>query len=128
MYFLRFHLYTIIWACIILLMSLYQGKDLPKVDFWQLFSFDKVMHLSCYALLFFLMIIGAMKQYGLGRKRYRVLGIVFVVCFFYGTLIEILQPMLSTDRVFDFFDVFANFLGCVVGIFLYNFVYSKNNI
>jgi VanZ family protein len=74
------------------------------------------------------MIVGAMKQYGLGRKRYKVLGIVFTVCLFYGIIIEILQPLVSSDRIFDYFDVIANLIGCIFGIFLYNFVYSKNEI
>jgi VanZ family protein len=128
MYLFRFHFYTFIWAGIILLMSLYPGKELPTISFWQVVSFDKFMHISCYMLLFFLMIVGAMKQYGLGRKRYKVLGIVFTVCLFYGIIIEILQPLVSSDRIFDYFDVIANLIGCIFGIFLYNFVYSKNEI
>lgn len=126
MYFLRFQLYTLLWASFILLMSFYPGKDLPKVDFWQLLTFDKFMHIGCYGLLFMLMNIGAMKQYGYSIKRYKISGIVFGICFFYGIMIEILQPIVSNDRFFDIFDVLANTMGCVFGIFLYNFVYSKS--
>ncbi len=126
MSFLRFHFFTLLWAGIIILMSFYPGKDLPKVDFWQLLTFDKFMHISCYMLLFFLMNVGGMKQYGYQIKRYRITGITFTTCIFYGILVEILQPILSEDRFFDFFDIFANTIGCIFGIFLFKFVYSKS--
>jgi VanZ family protein len=125
---LRFHLYTLAWAVIIALMSFYPGKDLPRVDFWELVSFDKFMHISCYALLLFLMMNGAMKQYIFSSKRFKIGGTVFMICFSYSILLESLQPILVSDRVFDYFDIMANLIGCIIGIFLYNFVYFKNEI
>jgi VanZ family protein len=125
---LRFHLYTIIWAILIALMSFYPGKQLPLIDFWELLSFDKFMHIACYALLLFLMMNGAMKQYRFTTFRFRIGSMVFMICFTYGVAIESLQPLLVSGRIFDYFDIIANLIGCVIGIFLYNFVYLKNEI
>lgn len=121
----RFHLYTIFWALLIALMSFYPGKDLPHIDFWQLLSFDKFMHMISYALLLFLMMIGAMKQYRFSTKRFKIGSLVFMICLSYGVVLETLQPLLVSDRQFDYFDIVANLIGCIIGIFVYNFVYYK---
>jgi len=126
--FLRFHLYTLAWAIIIALLSFYPGRELPRIDFWELLAFDKFMHISCYMLLLFLMINGAMKQYRFSAVRFRIGSIVFMICFTYSILLEALQPIVMSDRIFDYFDIIANLIGCIIGIFLYNFVYFKNEI
>ena len=109
-------------------MSFYPGKELPTIDFWQLLAFDKFMHISSYALLLFLMINGAMKQYRFSTKRFKVGTSIFMMTFSYGIVLEILQPVIMSDRIFDYFDIIANLIGCILGIFIYNFVYYKNEI
>jgi VanZ family protein len=69
-----------------------------------------------------------MKQYRFTTFRFRIGSMVFMICFTYGVAIESLQPLLVSDRIFDYFDIIANLIGCVIGIFLYNFVYLKNEI
>jgi glycopeptide antibiotics resistance protein len=101
---------------------------MPRIDFWELLGFDKFMHISCYMVLLFLMINGAMKQYRFSAIRFKIGSIVFMICFSYSILLETLQPIVMHDRVFDYFDIIANLIGCIIGIFLYNFVYFKNEI
>jgi VanZ family protein len=125
---LKFHLYSILWAVFIALMSFYPGRELPRIDFWELLAFDKFMHISCYAVLLFLMINGTMKQYRFSTKRFKIGSSIFMLCFFYGILLETLQPVVMSDRIFDYFDIIANLIGCILGIFIYNFVYFKNEI
>ena len=53
--------------------------------------------------------------------------VVLVLAIIYGILIEILQYTLTTDRMAELGDVFANTLGAFAGIGLIRWVFSKKN-
>ena len=59
--FLRYNLFTIIWAIVIFLLILMPGEKIPDTDAF--FSFDKIAHTVVFCILTFLMIIGFSKQF-----------------------------------------------------------------
>ncbi|MCK5468582.1 MAG: VanZ family protein, partial [Cyclobacteriaceae bacterium] len=59
--FLRFNLFTFLWAGVIFLLILMPGQQMPETG--DLFSFDKLAHLGVFCILCFLMVIGLAKQY-----------------------------------------------------------------
>jgi len=53
----------------------------------------------------------------LKRYSYQNLNtIIFITCFIIGLIIEYLQPVLTNNRVFDYFDIIANLLGVLVSL------------
>ena len=82
------------------------GKDL-------LFPFsDKVFHISAYLLLSFL----ASNSFALNKSRkFRLKA--FFYAFFLGMFIELIQYLIPY-RSFETLDVFANFLGSILGCLL----------
>ena len=43
---------------------------------------------------------------------------IFIICFIIGLVIEYLQPILTNNRVFDYFDILANLLGVVLSLII----------
>ncbi len=71
------------------------------------------------------MMQGVAKQYGFEKQRFGIPIIIILAGTIFGVVIEILQPILQNDRYFDMLDIIANAAGCVIGFFIFNFVYSK---
>ena len=40
------------------------------------------------------------------------------VCMIYGACVEILQPIISDKRAFDYYDILANGIGTLVGVLI----------
>ena len=52
----------------------------------------------------------------------KVLTIVALFLTVYGIIIEVLQSKLTTTRVYDIYDIVANFSGIVFGILIFKFL------
>ena len=73
---------------------------------------DKLLHFFCFLYLTFIS--------WLSRIIYKELWL-YVIVLAYGILIEIIQIYIPY-RSFEFLDIFADFLGILVGIFFINFL------
>ncbi|MDZ7606025.1 MAG: VanZ family protein [Cyclobacteriaceae bacterium] len=119
--FIRYNLFAIVWACVIFLLILMPGKQLP--DTGNLFSIDKIAHFGVFAILSFLMIVGFAKQktnkdlnklhalYGLG------------ISMFYASVLELSQAVVP-DRQMSMADLIANTLGVIAGYLLFLLIYK----
>lgn len=105
---------ALIWLIIIVVLSGYPGRNLPKAPFDE---FDKLVHLAIYALLSFLSALGFSKQPNsslLSNKLQNFFSISFSVVM--GGLIELLQEYVFINRYGDWYDFIANSLGAVCGV------------
>jgi VanZ family protein len=110
---------TIIWALIILTVSVIPGTDLPSLSIWEP---DKVMHAFVYGVLTILLF------YALQKAMFpRVNKIIFTtaLCILYGFIIELIQLALPS-RSFDMLDALANAIGCLAAMALI-LVISRQN-
>jgi VanZ family protein len=98
---------AIIWAALILILTLLPGKTIPGVPVW---GIDKIAHLFLFAVLMYLALQGLGNQ-GIVKKK---IIILFLLCFSYGILIEILQNFIP-GRSFSVYDITANTAGIAVG-------------
>ncbi len=123
--FLKHNFSAFLWALLILLLCGIPGKDIPVVSFLDSLSFDKVVHFLLFAVLAVLTIKGFKKQTSfLFLEKYAKISAVTIVTF-YGGLTEILQGIVFVDRKASIYDFFANFIGCLTGMLLYNFINKK---
>lgn len=110
----RYYVYAaIFWSILTIFISLISGARLNTLKFIDVIGIDKVGHLVFYTMLSFLW-SGACV-----RVKYEKFFVIFF-CTTFGFLMEILQFYLFIGRSFEFFDALANFIGVLIGIFLYH--------
>ena len=103
---LKYLLPALFWALIILFLSAHPQIGISKPS-WVLQP-DKFAHAGAYALLSFLL------QYGFKQAYIPVLlGTI------YGITIEFLQQAFFYGRQLDVFDMLANFIGCLIGVWIF---------
>ena len=115
----KYYLASILWASLILVLTLTPGKSLPDVN---LFSYDKLGHAGIFAIQSYLFISGIYFD-----KKSVTFSIVIglLLTMIYGASIEMAQEFIP-DRGMDFFDLIANCTGCLIGISGFYLSYKKN--
>mgnify|MGYP005753857415 CR=1 FL=1 len=120
---LRYNLFTILWAVMILLTTLLPSSSMPSLSIWELFSFDSFAHAFLFGILTFLMIVGLTKQFSYLRLRHYAIRASLFISFAFGILVELMQHFFIYGRQGDMMDVIANTIGCLLGIVLFKWIY-----
>lgn len=119
---------AIVWGIFIFALSVWPGKDFPKLDWGDLLSVDKLVHIVFYALLTALILLSekwkvnnekladergvdALEMAKKRRKMRRFAVMTAVGCTAYGWFLEWFQEHYCQDRLFDWFDGLANTMG-----------------
>ncbi len=107
---------ALVWGIFILYFSLMPGNEVPrfmvKLD-------DKLIHAGIYFFSAGLIYLGFIRFNFNNPITGLVLGIIVLLCVFYGGAIEIVQHYCVPRRVGDWFDFFANTTGSVVCVLLF---------
>lgn len=107
---------AILYSVGITILFFIPTSGMPSVGFK---GIDKVVHVFFFFFLVLLWQIALFKKDGdvIPRKIiFWILGIILV----YGILVEVLQEQLTNTRTADPFDVLADFIGAVLGVFVFN--------
>lgn len=99
------------WAVLILALSCLPSRNLPPT---QIQYFDKIIHFVFYWILTLLTIFSIKNNGKLNTIQFIV---SFLITFFYGIFIEILQKTLPIQRSFDMYDILTNAVGAIIAIF-----------
>jgi hypothetical protein len=126
---------AIVWGIFIFALSVWPGKDFPQLDWGDLLSVDKLVHITFYALLTALILRGhsEIKNSKLknregdfqflnaeNREKMLRLGVVTALgCTAYGWFLEWFQENYCQDRLFDWFDGLANTIGAFGALVVY---------
>ncbi|WMJ72873.1 VanZ family protein [Cytophagaceae bacterium ABcell3] len=121
--FLRYNIFAIAWGILVLFLTLFPGQEMPDLSVWDMFSFDKFAHIFVFAVQVFLLIVGFTKQYTFDTLRKHPVRYAILFSFLLGFLIEFFQSLIP-GRGFDYFDLVADFVGCVLGWVGFYFVYQ----
>ena len=119
--FLKFNLFTFLWALVIFLLILMPGQQMPS--FGDLFSFDKLAHLGVFGVLCFLMIIGFTKQVTFPKIRSNPVKYSLIISLTYASILELGQALIP-GRYANFFDMAFNIAGVFLGYLLYLLIYK----
>lgn len=117
-YRMKYYVYPLLWALVILALCAMPGKDIPHVSWLEVLAFDKWVHAGIFFVLAVL-IIRAMK---FTSQRVAPLNVAFAAlafCITYGGLLEIMQGTMFADRSADVYDFIANSAGAIIGVALY---------
>ena len=113
---IKFHL---IFACtaIVLFMTVMYVSLLPKVELPEapVFQADKLVHFTMY----FILSIVSYKGF-FNKKLAQSILFACILSFLYGIIVEFLQSSLTSTRMFDVFDIFANGIGTIFAYFVVN--------
>jgi hypothetical protein len=126
---------AIVWGIFIFVLSVWPGKDFPQLDWGDLLSVDKLVHITFYALLTALILRGhsQIKNSNLKNRegdfqflnaeenaKMLRLGILTALgCTAYGWFLEWFQENYCQDRLFDWFDGLANTIGAFGALAVY---------
>lgn len=119
--FLKYNLFTILWAGVIFLLILMPGKEMP--DFGDLFSFDKVAHLVVFCILCFFMIIGFSKQYTFKRINKSPVKYSLIIAGAYASILELGQAFVP-ERYANYYDLAFNLIGVLIGYIIFVLIYK----
>jgi VanZ family protein len=100
--------YAMLWAGFILFATIANTGTLEQLSLDSLFAFDKPIHLILFAVQTHLIIIA---QASPVKQQIRIAAAIAGV---YGILTEVMQGWLTLSRTFDYFDMLADFIGCLL--------------
>jgi hypothetical protein len=109
--------YAFIWALFILVATIINTQTLEELSLQSLFAYDKPIHMALFGVQAWLLIKARQSTV------YRYNNVVVFWCCFasasFGLITEVLQGLLTSSRTFDYYDLIADALGCVIVFCLY---------
>ncbi|MDT7829523.1 VanZ family protein [Pricia sp. S334] len=120
----KYRIAFLVWMGLVTWASLatFPEEDTPDLG---IPHFDKLVHFGFYfgaAVLGTLYVREAMHD---SPPLTRTLIYVALGTIIYGIIIEVLQHILTVDRQADIFDVVANSLGAIIGVWVLNKLFSS---
>jgi VanZ family protein len=120
---LRYNIFTISWAVMILFLTLTPGHAMPDLSIWDLLSFDRFAHLFVFGILVLLMTVGFTKQYTYLFLRFNAFKLSFLFSLAFSIVIELAQSAIP-GRTLEINDFIANATGCLTGSLLFYLIYK----
>lgn len=117
---LRYFAPAILWIIMILILCTLPGKDIPSNSFFDEIHFDKFVHFGLFGGIVLFLSLGIYWQ-----KKYispLTLLLLVIVAASYGLAIEFIQKYWCIGRSFDIYDVVADTLGAIAGVWVFKIV------
>ncbi len=106
---------AIVWVIITTVLLVMPGPDIPSVSFLDKIYFDKWVHAGLFGGMTFLFAYPFIKNFTATKK---LLIYVAIVCALYGVIMEYVQKYIAFERDFDYFDMVADGVGCIIAYFI----------
>lgn len=104
---------TVLYFVLSLVLLTIPGSDLPEVGFFSSIPyFDKWVHIGMFAIFTYLLGAAIYKSFQQDRKLLLWAAVAGVV---YGIAMEFVQKYWIPNRSFDFGDIAADTVGCLLG-------------
>jgi VanZ family protein len=106
------------WALIIIILSVMPTNEINS-HMWSIVPHeDKIMHFIFYGIFSFLLIRALLIYYKKSRPVWLSALITFIVIFFFGMALELIQAKFTTYRQGDIMDMIFNLAGCLFSILI----------
>lgn len=110
--------FAITWFVFMNILFFLPGSALPEESWFDKVHLDKWVHVCIFASLIFLW----RSAFEWKHSLWLFLAIVVL----YGLLVEVIQGLWIANRSFDLFDLLADTIGAVIGLYIWSRVYKKN--
>ncbi len=117
--FFKYNRNALLWAFLILALCTMPVTGITSIKLLNLLSFDKLAHMLLFAMQFWFIAIGQLKQHVFSYKRKRASTLAFIITVAYGGTIELIQGYLLSNRTMDILDMVANIIGAIIGWFFF---------
>lgn len=117
---LRFYTPAILWIILILVLCTLPGNDIPSNSFLDRIHFDKFVHFGLFGGIVLFLSLGIYWQ-----KKYisnSTLWFLVLIAAGYGLAIEFIQKYWAINRSFDMYDLVADTLGAIAGIWVFKII------
>lgn len=108
---------AIAWMILSTVAFCLPGSTLPKDEWLGKIHADKWIHIGIFGGMVFLWSVPLLYR-SLQKPFVRLLAIIASIFFGYGVLIELMQHFFISNRSFDWGDIGADAVGCLIGFFL----------
>jgi aminopeptidase YwaD len=108
----------LLWAIIMLVLTLTPAKEMPRTPDWKLLAFDTAAHAGVFAVLAVLSWIALRQQRRWPALAQRPAVPVLIGCVLFGGLIEVLQYLMAVGRQAEWSDVAGDSLGAALALLL----------
>lgn len=115
-HFIQTYKWTLLWALFILFACGAQPGTLAKLRLEDLFGYDKPIHAFLFGMQAWLGIKASLTHRTTSVKKMVTQWCLAAAV--YGALIELMQKFVFVGRSYDYFDMLANTLGCVIVYFI----------
>lgn len=110
-----------LWTLLIFMLSGFPGDQFERSE---IENADIFVHAFLYAVLFFLLSVGFLKQSSFNRLKVFTLRKVFILTVSYGALIEVMQATIFVNRSFQLSDIAFNTVGALIGFSCFGAIYG----
>ncbi len=93
--FLKYNLPTLLWATVILFLTLLPTSALPETPAWELISFSTASHAAVFFLLAFLMLRSFNNLSNFSPLNQKAAIATFIISVLFGATIELLQTVMG---------------------------------
>ncbi len=107
---------SIMWGIFILLACTIPANRVSKVSLFGIGHMDKVFHFLVYLIFSLVLYFELYKYRNAFKTRYFVFLLIFLIPLAWGTIIELIQFYLLSDREGSIADIIANTGGIITGI------------
>ncbi|MET3875534.1 MULTISPECIES: VanZ family protein [Chitinophaga] len=117
---LRYYTPAILWIILILVLCTLPGKDIPSNSFLDRIHFDKFVHFCLFGGIVLFLSLAIYWQ----KKHISTTTLVLLVLLAagYGLAIEFIQKYWAIGRSFDMYDLVADTLGAIAGVWVFKIV------
>lgn len=116
--------YAYLWAFVVTCLCGTNGNNLPHFDFSSLIRIDKIAHFILFGTETYLIAIASRKN-NLTATNFQIIFPAFGIGTAFGIIIEILQATVFPNRSFDYLDMVANTIGCLIAWLILNYKFKK---
>jgi aminopeptidase YwaD len=106
----------LLWAAIMLVLTLTPAAEMPNTPHWELLSFDTAAHAGVFAVLAVLSWFSLRRQSRWPALARQAGPVVMVICVLFGGLIEILQYVMHLGRQAEWTDLLGDSLGAALAL------------
>jgi hypothetical protein len=122
--FIKYLLPAFMWAIFIFILTTLNNGGFVSQSFFGLET-DKWGHLFMFSILVFFIMQGLIKYWRFSFFLRKIQLYAFSIAFIYGLIIELIQYYFILYRTAEFWDIIANFVGCIIGLLMFKSVYGN---
>lgn len=108
----------VLWAIVMLVLTLTPAKEMPRTPEWKFLSFDTAAHAGVFAVLAVLSWVALRQQRRWPALAQRAGLVVLLGCVLFGGLIEILQYVMHMGRQAEWSDLVGDSVGAALALLI----------